>query len=146
MVTASPMGVRMHTSGGLLVHDKPIPGMGCATLTPSYDCAPTHITVSTFDISPNSSSKTNNSITCLDLHGNLKPVLKVSIGVPVVTCMETNCLRNAIVAGLDDGILKVVDGSLRDWKTCMTSRHKGHAGGVACVAVSPVRMSVFDKH
>lgn len=137
VVTASPSGVRMHTVGGLLVHDKPLPGMGCATITPSYDSSPTHITVGALATTTGSTS--NNSIVCLDLYGHLKPVLKVSTGLSVVACLETNQPRNAIIAGLEDGMLKVVDGSLRDWKTCMTTRHKGHAGGVANIAISPVR-------
>jgi hypothetical protein len=85
--------------------------MGCATLTPSYVSSTTHITIGALATSDSNSGNhisdtTSNSVICLALYGNLKTVLKVSIGISVVTCLEMNQPQNAIIAGLEDRMLQ----------------------------------------
>ena len=138
--TVSPSAVRIHSHGGLQLHDLDIEGMMCGTIHPHSDSGDaTHISVGGLSVGPNLAG---NQVHCVDLWQGLrivssrtfKDTFNKDIGA---TVMASSHERGTIIAGCSDGNIRMLDGSLREVATV-----KSHAGGVSSMAVSPDGMLV----
>mmetsp|Transcript_8246 Transcript_8246/g.9139 ORF Transcript_8246/g.9139 Transcript_8246/m.9139 type:complete len:1503 (-) Transcript_8246:340-4848(-) len=157
VASVSPSAVRIHSHGGLQVHDHPdMSGMISGTIHPNCsssgvpngsNTAATHITVGGLPLKKTSGtdSALHPSIHCLDIWQGLRTVYSRSFKVASsnnngnnsynshvgVTCMTTSHERESIVAGCTDGNIRLLDGSLRELATIQS-----HLGGVSSVSVS----------
>lgn len=139
--TISPSAVRVHSHGGLQVHDHDIEGMLCGTLHPhSGQGEPTHISVGGITCGDKYS---HHDIFCMDIWQGLRVVNswafndKRNAKKAAVTAMATSQDRGAVVAGCTDGYIRILDGSLRELATI-----KSHSGGVSSMSVSPDGMLI----
>lgn len=137
--TISPSAVRIHSHGGLQLHDHDISGMLAGTIHPHSGQA-THISVG----GTNCGGKySHHDIFCMDIWQGLRIVNSAAFKnkrnaiPPSVTAMVTSQERGAIVAGCTDGNLRIMDGSLREIATV-----KSHVGGVSSMSVSPDGMLI----
>ncbi|KAL3944634.1 MAG: hypothetical protein SGBAC_001294 [Bacillariaceae sp.] len=137
--TISPSAVRVHSYGGLQVHDHDISGMLAGTIHPHSGQA-THISVGGTNCSEKYS---HHDIFCMDIWQGLRVVNSTAFKnkrhsmKPSVTAMATSQERGAIVAGCTDGNLRILDGSLREIATV-----KSHVGGVSGISISPDGMLI----
>jgi PAB-dependent poly(A)-specific ribonuclease subunit 2 len=133
--SVSPSGVRIHSHGGLQLHDYDIEGMLCGTIHPHSDEGmATHISVAGIPFGEKNNKK--HEVHCMDLWQGLRVVasraFKDTYNAKVgVTCLATSHERGAIVAGCSDGNIRIMDGSLRELATI-----KSHSAGVSSMAVS----------
>jgi WD40 repeat protein len=139
--TISPSAVRIHSHGGLQVHDHDIEGMLCGTLHPhSGQGEPTHISVGGLTCGDKYS---HHDIFCMDIRQGLRVVNSWAFNnkryatKAGVTAMATSQERGSIVAGCTDGNIRILDGSLRELATI-----KSHVGGVSSMSVSPDGMLI----
>ena len=136
VASVSPSAVRLHSHGGLQLHDYDIEGMICGTIHPHSDEGmATHISVGGIPIG-GPSKHNKHEVHCMDIWQGLRIVssraFKDSYSANVgVTAMATSQERGSIVAGCSDGNIRILDGSLRELATV-----KSHVGGVASVAVA----------
>ena len=136
VASVSPAAVRLHSHGGLQLHDHNIEGMICGTIHPHSDEGmATHISVGGIPIDGPSKFK-KHEVHCMDLWQGLRIVssraFKDSYSDKVgVTAMATSQERGSIIAGCSDGNIRILDGSLRELATV-----KSHAGGVSSIAVA----------
>ena len=167
VASISPSAVRIHSYGGLQIHDHNVEGMLCGTIHPHSTGGPSHISVGGLSASAIASTTTDSSsssttssqstttksanhrkdlstIHCLDLWQGLRVVYSRSFKDAVagtdnvaVTAMATSHERGSIVAGCNDGKIRVLDGSLRELATV-----KSHLGGVSSISVSPDGMLI----
>ena len=134
VASVSPSAVRIHSHGGLQLHDHDIEGMICGTLHPHSDQGvATHISVGGI---PHGEKHTKHEVHCMDLWQGLRIVSSrsfkdVDSNRVGVTAMATSLERGSIVAGCSDGNIRLLDGSLRELATI-----KSHSGGVASIDVS----------
>ena len=139
LASVSPSALRIHTQGGLQLHDYDLPGGLSATIHP-HDGVPTHISVGA--LTTTSSNQKKNEVFCFDLWRGLQVVstrgfkdrMDISVGV---TALATSQERGTIIAGCSDGFLRILDGSLREVATV-----KSHKGGVCNLSVSPDGMLI----
>ncbi|CAJ1934316.1 unnamed protein product [Cylindrotheca closterium] len=137
--TISPSAVRIHSYGGLQVHDHDISGMLAGTIHPHSGQA-THISVGGTNCGDKYS---HHDIFCMDIWQGLRVVNsaafknKMHSMQPSITAMATSQERGAIIAGCADGKLRIMDGSLREIATV-----KSHVGGVSSMSVSPDGMLI----
>jgi PAB-dependent poly(A)-specific ribonuclease subunit 2 len=133
--SVSPSGVRIHSHGGLQLHDHDIEGMLCGTIHPHSDEGmATHISVAGIPFGENNNKK--HEVHCMDLWQGLRVVASRAFNDAYntkvgVTCLATSHERGAIVAGCSDGNIRIMDGSLRELATI-----KSHSAGVSSMAVS----------
>jgi WD40 repeat protein len=145
VASISPSAVRIHSHGGLQLHDHDLEGMICGTIHPhSNQDIPTHISVGGIPLGDSSPNKRNkHEVHCMDIWQGLRVVssraFKDSYSSSQqpqpqemgVTAMGTSQERGCVVAGCSDGYIRVLDGSLREIASI-----KSHSGGVSSVAVS----------
>jgi len=137
--TISPSAVRIHSYGGLQVHDHDISGMLAGTIHPHSGQA-THISVGGTNCGDKYS---HHDVFCMDIWQGLRVVNSKAFKnkrhsmQPSITAMATSQERGAIVAGCADGNLRIMDGSLREIATV-----KSHVGGVSSMSVSPDGMLI----
>jgi PAB-dependent poly(A)-specific ribonuclease subunit 2 len=133
VASTSPSAVRIHSSGGLQLHDQAVEGMLCATIHPN-DGMTTHASVGGV---PSGTKHATHQVHCMDLWQGLRIVSSraftdVSTQQTVgVTALATSHERGSIVAGCSDGNIRLLDGSLRELATV-----KCHSGGISSMAVS----------
>lgn len=150
VASISPSAVRVHSYGGLQVHDHDVEGMLCGSVHPNsgggagMGMGPTHISVagislleSTTATSGTRKYQTGNSMYCFDLWQGLRTVYSRSFssadGARVgITAMQTNFEKGSIACGSTDGKVRILDASLREVATV-----RSHQGGVSSMAISP---------
>eukprot|EP00980_Cylindrotheca_fusiformis_P010035 scaffold2214_cov139-Cylindrotheca_fusiformis.AAC.32 len=140
--TISPSAVRIHSHGGLQVHDHSIEGMLCGTVHPHSGGLPTHISVGGLT---SGDKYSRHDIFCMDIWQGLRVVNSYAINKRAtttapkacVTAMATSQERGTIVAGCTDGNIRILDGSLREM-----AKIKSHNGGISNMSVSSDGMLV----
>ena len=150
-LSVSSAGVRAHTRGGLKLCEFSVRGTSsgkdngptiettAAAIHPyveQYGTMPTHLTCATTKsgYTATSTSQQNKNVFCLDIYAGLKEIASIKLcssnRAQDISSMETNLQYNCLVAGTNQGILRIIDGNL----SAKGDQVMASAGGIATIS------------